>query len=115
MIEPYAYVDYNILDDRIGSSAQTDHRRDFRRDVIERDGPFCVITHEPAMDSDACHIIPRSKGHEVSCCMQDFYMRSLNNPPLTGSTFVRSFNVVEVAMVVSLILKSTALIRLRMG
>lgn len=67
MTEPYAYVDYNVLDDRIGSSVQTERRRDLRRDVIERDGPFCVITGELATDSDACHIIPRSKGREVLC------------------------------------------------
>jgi hypothetical protein len=56
-----------VLIDRITSSAQTQHRHDFREDVIERDGQFCIITQHPAEDCDASHIIPKSKGNEVLC------------------------------------------------
>jgi len=65
--EPCIYVDYNVLNDPITSSAQTQRRHDFRDDVIERDGQRCIITQQRGEDCDACHIIPRSKGDEVLC------------------------------------------------
>jgi len=64
--EDFILVDYNGLNDQITSSAQMQCRSNFRDNVIERDGSFCVITQEPASDCDAAHIIPRSKGHEVT-------------------------------------------------
>jgi hypothetical protein len=48
LTEPYVYVDYNVLNDRITSSAQMQRQHDFRGDVIERDGPFCIIMGEAA-------------------------------------------------------------------
>ena len=69
LTEPYVYVDYNVLNDRITSSAQTQRQHDFRYDVIERDGPLCIITQEAAQYCDTCHIIPRSKGDQVSCIL----------------------------------------------
>jgi hypothetical protein len=69
--EPTAFIDYNVLNDPITSTsssslAQTQPQHgDFRDDIIERDGPFCIFTQEPAEDCDAVFIIPRSKGDEV--------------------------------------------------
>jgi hypothetical protein len=65
LAEPYVYVDYLVLNDRVTSSTQTQSREEFHDNVIERDGPFCIITREAARFCDASHIIPRSKGDEV--------------------------------------------------
>jgi hypothetical protein len=65
--DPFVYVDYNVLNDPITSSAQTQRRSDFRDDVIKRDGERCIFTREEAEDCDASHIIPKSKGDEVLC------------------------------------------------
>ena len=73
--EPYVYVAYNVLNDRIMSSAQTQRRHDFHDDVIERDGQLCIITQEPAEDCDASHIIPKSKGDEVLCKLSYVILR----------------------------------------
>ena len=65
IIGQFAFVDYNALNERITSSSQTQRRSNFRRDVLERDGMFCVFTGETQDVCDAAHIIPRSKGDEV--------------------------------------------------
>jgi 5-methylcytosine-specific restriction endonuclease McrA len=80
--EPYAFIDYNVLNDHVTSYTQTTARRigqDFRDNIIERDGPFCIISQEPAEYCYGCHIIPRSKGDEV--IMQVMIIRDpLMNP-----------------------------------
>ena len=60
-----AFVDHEGLNDRITTSEGTLRRRDFRDDVIKRDGPVCVITQVGAYHCDATHLIPHSKGDQV--------------------------------------------------
>jgi hypothetical protein len=60
-----AFVDYEALDDRTTTSEGSTSRRDFRDDVVRRDGPACVVTK---MEESACiavHLIPHGKGDEV--------------------------------------------------
>jgi hypothetical protein len=59
------YIDYEGLNDRITTTEGTERRWDFRQDVIQRDGPACVITQMEEEDCDAAHLIPHSKGDEV--------------------------------------------------
>jgi len=60
-----AFVDYECLSDRITTTEETARRRDFRDDVVRRDGPACVVTQVEEDDCDAAHLIPQSKGDEV--------------------------------------------------
>jgi hypothetical protein len=74
---PCAYVDYEGLNDRITTSDGTQviqRDDDFRKDVIRRDGPACVITRREQAHCDAAHLIPHSKGDEVR-----FVVRSYNH------------------------------------
>ena len=59
-----AFVDYECSNDRIATTGTT-RRRDFRDDVVRRDGPACVVTQEEEYDCDAAHLIPHSKGDKV--------------------------------------------------
>jgi len=59
------FVDYRGLNDRITSTNQTGRWANFRQDVLERDGLFCVITQESAEHCGAAHPIPWSKRDEV--------------------------------------------------
>jgi hypothetical protein len=86
--EPYAFIDYNALDDQVTSSStettqMTPRQQDFRDNIIERDGPLCIISEMPAEDCHGCHIIPRSKGDEV--IMQVIRHNPLMNPFLVYS------------------------------
>ena len=60
-----AFVDYECLNDRITTTEGTACRRDFRDDVVRRDGPACVFTQVEEGACDAAHLIPHSKGDEV--------------------------------------------------
>ena len=58
-------VDVDAADDRTSiASNLTIRRRDFRANVVERDGT-CVLTGEIAEFCTACHILPHSKGSNV--------------------------------------------------
>ena len=63
--EDCVFIDHEGLNERITSTAQTPRRTTFRRDVIRRDGPVCVVTEGVRGDCDAVHLIPRGKGDEV--------------------------------------------------
>jgi hypothetical protein len=68
-----AFVDYECLDDRSYHTSTTTEEstdsttscRDFRDDVVRRDGPACVVTKMEEYICDAVHLIPHSKGDEV--------------------------------------------------
>jgi hypothetical protein len=60
-----AFVDYEALNDRITTNEGTARRRDFRDNVVQRDGPACVVTQADSSACDAAHLIPHSKGDEV--------------------------------------------------
>jgi hypothetical protein len=64
-LEHCLFVDHEALNDRITSSDRTSHHDSFRDDIIKRDGA-CLITQTPADNCDAVHLVPRSKGDEVS-------------------------------------------------
>jgi hypothetical protein len=59
------FVDNEGLNDQLTSTVQTPRRSRFRADVIRRDGPACVVTHDSEQVCDAVHLIPRSKSDEV--------------------------------------------------
>ena len=40
---PFAFVDYEVLNDRITTTEGTVCGRDFRDNVIRQDGPACVV------------------------------------------------------------------------
>ncbi|KAI0252791.1 hypothetical protein BJV78DRAFT_1281379 [Lactifluus subvellereus] len=56
------FVDYEGLNDRITTTSRTARRSNFREEVIQRDGFFCVITQQSGEHCDAAHLIPWSKG-----------------------------------------------------
>jgi hypothetical protein len=60
-----AFVDYQGLNERLTTTEATTSRRDFRADVVDRDGPACVVTQVEEGRCDAAHLIPHSKGDEV--------------------------------------------------
>jgi len=57
-------VDYEGLNDRKTTTEGTVRLRNFRSNVVRRDGPVCVITGEGEDHCDAIHLIPHSKGNE---------------------------------------------------
>ena len=58
-------VDVDAADDRTSTASNlTICRRDFRDNVIERDGT-CVITDDIEDYCTACHILPHGKGSNV--------------------------------------------------
>jgi hypothetical protein len=61
----FAFVDHEGLNDRITTTEGTIRRRNFRDDVVQRDGPACVVTEEGEYECEAAHLIPHSKGDEV--------------------------------------------------
>jgi hypothetical protein len=64
-LEECIFVDHEGLNDQITTTTQTDCRYNFREDVIEQDGPACIITRQRAAHCDAVHLIPRCKGDKV--------------------------------------------------
>lgn len=56
-------VDHQALNDRVTSSDMTPRRHNFKGDVLDRDH-HCIITQVYAIDCDAAHIIPKSKGDD---------------------------------------------------
>ena len=55
-----------VMNDRSSfESAHTAHRQDFRQDIIDRDAT-CVVTNATQHICQACHIIPHSRGDQVS-------------------------------------------------
>ena len=78
-----AFVDYEGLNDRITTTEGTTRRRYFRDDVVQRDGPACVVTEVGEAHCDAAHLIPHSKGDGVR-----FVVSSYNHlMTLFSSTF----------------------------
>ena len=73
-----AFVDYEGLNDRTTTTEGTlpAHRSYFREEVIQRDGPACVITQMEESVCDASHLISHSKGDEVRfvVCSDDHLM-----------------------------------------
>ncbi|KAI9509588.1 hypothetical protein F5148DRAFT_1186323 [Russula earlei] len=59
-----AFVDFQGLNDIVTVTARTQRSSDFRKKIIERDGPACVVTEADEGHCDAVHLIPRSKGDE---------------------------------------------------
>jgi hypothetical protein len=71
------WLDEDVMNDRTSfESASTARRQDFRQDIIDRDGT-CVVTGASPRYCQACHIIPHSRGDEVS----------LNIPSVAPSLF----------------------------
>ena len=64
--EHFIFVDYKGLSDQMTSTDQTERRHKFRKHIKRRDGSFCVITRQRAVHCDAAHLIPWSKGDEVT-------------------------------------------------
>jgi len=65
-LEDYIFIDCEELNERVTSSALTQRSANFRREVKERDGEFCIITKELGFNCDAAHLISKSKGDEVT-------------------------------------------------
>ncbi|KAI0288224.1 hypothetical protein BC826DRAFT_971745 [Russula brevipes] len=63
-LEACAFIDSEGLNDRITATVRTARLYRFRRNIIRRDGPACVVSHERKEDCDTVHLIPRSKGDE---------------------------------------------------
>ena len=61
------FVDYAALNDKITSSNSTARLYSFRRPIVNRDGR-CIVTGALARRCHAAHLIPYSKGDEVSLC-----------------------------------------------
>jgi hypothetical protein len=61
-LENYSFIDHKGLNDRLTSTEQTSRRGGFRSDVMQRDGPYCVVTQVEEEFCDAAHLI---KGVEV--------------------------------------------------
>jgi hypothetical protein len=78
-----AFIDCEGLNDRRTTTDWTIQHRDFREDVIRRDGHACVVTQEEEPQCDAVHLIPHRKGDEVR-----FVLNSYNhlNSTLFSST-----------------------------
>jgi hypothetical protein len=62
--ENLIFVDIEGLNDRVTPSVMTQRRKEFRAQIVQRDGS-CVITGHRAMVCDAAHLIPKVKGDEV--------------------------------------------------
>ena len=60
-----AFVDYEVLNDRITTTEGTVCGRDFRDNVIRQDGPACVVKGAEKDNCDMAHLIPHSIGDEV--------------------------------------------------
>ncbi|KAK2464795.1 hypothetical protein APHAL10511_003213 [Amanita phalloides] len=58
------FVDPNGLDEQMMSTRLPHHHNNFRRDIMVRDGEYCVVTHEDKEECQATHIIPRGKGDD---------------------------------------------------
>lgn len=64
LLEP-RWLDVDMMNDRAWSaSARTARWADFRQDIINRDGT-CVITCEAPGNSQACHVVPHSRGDGI--------------------------------------------------
>ena len=59
------FADIDAIADRTSNASGYSYPTDFRDRIIERDGT-CVCTNETAAESVSCHIIPHSKGNNVS-------------------------------------------------
>jgi hypothetical protein len=66
------FVDSEGLNARETSTAQTPHRNRFRRHIVERDGPACVVTKVSEDGCDAAHLIPHSKGDAVRSLVSSY-------------------------------------------
>lgn len=64
--EDFIVIDCHPLSDGITSSEKTQRRSSFRKNVMARDGEHCLVTNEYEDVCDAAHLIPRSKGDEVT-------------------------------------------------
>ena len=65
LLQKNVLLDYEGLNDRLTSTAQTPRSADFRDDVARRDGHTCAISQVAEEHCDAAHLIPRSKGEQV--------------------------------------------------
>jgi hypothetical protein len=66
-------IDHNAMNDRMTSSVKTLRSSRFRDEVMARDGSRCVFTRADGDICDAAHIIPKSKGDEVSSFIASSY------------------------------------------
>jgi hypothetical protein len=67
-LEDCIFVDYKGLNDQItyfSESSQTDYCYSFKENLIQQDGPACIVTRQPAELCNAAHLIPRCKGDKV--------------------------------------------------
>lgn len=74
--EDFIFVDYEALNDRITSTAETNTPRlgSFRQNVMNRDGELCIITRESEQFCEAAHLIPKCKGDEVFFLVSGYVM-----------------------------------------
>ncbi|KAI0284833.1 hypothetical protein BC826DRAFT_919135 [Russula brevipes] len=63
-LEACAFIDSEGLIDRMTATVRTARLHRFRDNIIQRDGPACVVSHMRKEVCDAVHLIPRSKGDE---------------------------------------------------
>jgi hypothetical protein len=72
----FIFVDYEALNDRITSTAETNTPRlgSFRQNVMNRDGELCIITRESEQFCEAAHLIPKCKGDEVFFLVSGYVM-----------------------------------------
>ena len=63
----------------VTSGVSTQRRKDFRRDVADRDGKRCLLSEVEEMFCDAVHILSHSKGDAVhTLCFLSIYPSSLS-------------------------------------
>ncbi|KAI0289867.1 hypothetical protein BC826DRAFT_1106805 [Russula brevipes] len=63
-LEACAFIDSEGLNGRMTATVGTAGLHRFRENIIQRDGPACVVSHMRKEVCDAVHLIPRSKGDE---------------------------------------------------
>jgi len=64
-LEACAFIDSEGLNDRMTATVGTAGLHRFKDNIIQRDGPACVVSQVRKEVCDAVHLIPRSKGDEV--------------------------------------------------
>ena len=54
---------------------------------MERDGPVCVFTEAGAVDCEAAHLLPKSKGDEVYIFIAQRHRFAKCSPSIFNSSF----------------------------
>lgn len=62
-LDTFIFTDPYCLNELMSSTGDTRRRSNFRKDVMARDGEFCIVIGEA--ECQAAHLVPKFKGHEV--------------------------------------------------